>query len=164
MTKEPRTGIKVGDDETLARHPTGLVHEHVGALVVRVVGDEEARRFGVVRVEGFDDLGGLRDQPCFTQLQQADMRGYFEAFKRHLPLILVRHTCPSTDGQLNATHTGESGLTIWCGSTSRSSGGIIDTASCLLKLPCSSINTRSFTALGEARCTHDLRLANEESL
>lgn len=97
----PRTGIKVRNDETLARHPTGLVHEHVGALVVRVVGDEEAGRLGVVRVEGFDDLGGLRGQLWFTRLQQAEMQGCYESSTLDSPLIRVRHTCPGTDNMIN---------------------------------------------------------------
>jgi hypothetical protein len=54
------TGIAVGHNQPLARHAPGLVHKHVGALVVGVVGDEQAGGRCVVRVEGFENLGGLR--------------------------------------------------------------------------------------------------------
>lgn len=54
-----RTGIKVRHHETLARHPTRLVDEHVRSLVVRVVGDQETGGVGVMRVERLNDLRSL---------------------------------------------------------------------------------------------------------
>lgn len=54
-----RTGIKVRHHETLAGHPAGLMDEHVGSLVVRVVCDQETGRLSVVRVERLNDLCSL---------------------------------------------------------------------------------------------------------
>lgn len=54
------TGIKIRHDKSLARHPAGLVNQHMCSLVIRVVGHEEPRWLDIVRVQGFDDLSGLR--------------------------------------------------------------------------------------------------------
>lgn len=56
--------IEVGDHQRGRRQARRLVHEQMGTLVVRVVGDQKPGRdgrfeCGVVGVEGFEDLGGL---------------------------------------------------------------------------------------------------------
>ena len=58
-------GIVIGDHQRRRRQPSRLVYQHVRALVIAVVSNEETRREGrgrgrVLRVECFQKLGGLR--------------------------------------------------------------------------------------------------------
>jgi hypothetical protein len=54
------TSVKIRHDKSLTRHPARLVDQHVRSLVIRVIGHEETRWLDIVRVQGFDDLSGLR--------------------------------------------------------------------------------------------------------
>jgi hypothetical protein len=61
------------------------MNQHVCPLIVGIVGDQKSRRLGVVRVQGFDDLGSLAVVSLGSQREL-----------RSAPLSLEQHTCRGT--------------------------------------------------------------------
>ena len=80
------TSVAIRHHKSFARHSPGLMDQHMCPLVVRVVGDEQSRGLGVMRVEGFNDLGGLPWSALSLRIKDSS----------RLPSTREQHTCRDT--------------------------------------------------------------------